>query len=414
MKINKMRFALGAMLTALLCACGADQPSTHQMPEALKNKLDDWDEIVAAARGQNIAFNAWGGSEVINAYIDWAGRELKTSYSITLEHIKVDDISLSISRILAEHTAGKREQGGSVDLMWINGENFRSMKENNLLFGPFVHALPNTRLVDLDKPSIAFDFGTPTQGYESPWGSAQMVLVYDSAHISTPPTSFAELVAHAEANPGRVTYPKPPNYLGTTFLKQALYAVTDNHKLLTSEVTDTAFNSLAPKLWSLIDRLHKVAWNGGASFPANGENLFRLLNDREVDFALSFSPGEASANIKEGKLPNSARTFVFDQGTIGNTHFLAIPANSSNKEAAMVAANFLLSVEAQLRKQHPDYWGDFTVLDIQKLDTQSATEFASLPLGVATLAPAELEPTLPEPHASWVHKLENAWRERYL
>lgn len=394
------------VLTLLLACGGAKQPATID--------LQNWDVVLDTARGQTISFNAWGGSEIINNYIAWAGEELHERYGITLEHIKVDDIALTVGRILAEHTAGKRDYGGSADLLWINGENFRSMKENNLLYGPFAADLPNARFVDANKPSIRLDFGTPTMGYEMPWGAAQLVLVYDSSRIATPPASFAALIDFAETNRGRVTYPKPPNYIGTTFLKQALYAVANDPQLLTRPVTDQAYDQLAPAMWNLIDRLHQSAWNGGTSFPANGEDLFRLLADREVDFALSFSPGEASANIREGKLPATARTFIFSQGTIGNTHFLGIPANSSNKAAALVTANFLLSPEAQLRKQHPDHWGDFTVLDMQLVDAATREAFAAMPLGIATLSPAELQPTLAEPHASWVQKIEKAWQERYL
>ena len=51
-------------------------------------------------------------------------------------------------------------------------------------------------------------------------------------------------------------------------------------------------------------------------------------------------------------------------GTIGNTHFVAIPYNSSAKEGAQVVANFLLSPEAQARKLDPTVWGDPTVLGL--------------------------------------------------
>ena len=414
MKYTSYLLLLPILALALLLGCGNDEHTSPKNSTAQTLNLDNWDAITEAARGQQVVFNAWGGSEAINDYIAWVAQELLDTYGITLIHTKVDDIAVAVNRILGEHTAGKRDNDGSIDLVWINGENFRSMKEYNLLYGPFAEQLPSASFIDFTKPSIAFDFGTPTEGYEAPWGSAQMVFVYDSDRISTPPSSFADLIAYAEAHPGRVTYPKPPNYLGTTFLKQALYAVADDPSQLTQPVTDAAFTSLEGRLWQLIDRLHQVAWNSGTSFPSNGQDLFRLLNDREVDFALSFSPGEASANIKQGLLPPSARTFIFTQGTIGNTHFLAIPANAPNKEAALVTINFLLSPAAQLRKQHPDFWGDFTVIDTMALNEEWQSRFNQLPLGEATLRPSQLEPTLLEPHASWVEKIEIAWQERYL
>src|SRR3546814_9701148 len=65
---------------------------------------------------------------------------------------------LAVSRVLAERAAGK-QAGGSIDLIWLNGENFAAMKAQQLLYGPFTKLLPNFRLVDFDdKPSTLVDF----------------------------------------------------------------------------------------------------------------------------------------------------------------------------------------------------------------------------------------------------------------
>ena len=54
----------------------------------------------------------------------------------------------------------------------------------------------------------------------------------------------------------------------------------------------------------------------------------------EVDIAFAFNPAAASNAIAAGELPDTVRSFVFDGGTIGNTHFVAIPFNSGAPEAA--------------------------------------------------------------------------------
>ncbi len=104
---------------------------------------------------------------------------------------------------------------------------------------------------------------------------------------------------------------------------------------------------------------------------------------------------------------------MFSGGTLGNTHFVTIPYNAAAKEGALVFANFLLSPEAQLRKQDPEIWGDPTVLAMNKLPTEYREKFDALDLGIATLKPAELGPTLSEPHASWMERLETEWIRRY-
>ncbi len=107
------------------------------------------------------------------------------------------------------------------------------------------------------------------------------------------------------------------------------------------------------------------------------------------------------------------RSFVFRDGTLGNTHFVAIPFNASASAGAMVLANFLMSPEAQARKQDPKVWGDPTVLDMAKVSPGDRAHFAALDLGAATLRPEELGPTLPEPHPSWVEMIEHEWARRY-
>jgi putative thiamine transport system substrate-binding protein len=79
----------------------------------------------------------------------------------------------------------------------------------------------------------------------------------------------------------------------------------------------------------------------------------------------------------------------------------------------MVLANFLMSPEAQARKQDPAIWGDPTVLAVGRLPPAGRERFSSLRLGVATLSPEALGPTLPEPHPSWVGRVEREWARRY-
>lgn len=374
----------------------------------------DWDDVLAEARGQTVFFNAWAGSEKINAYIAWAGERVLADYGVTLRHVKIDDTATVVSRVLAEKAAG-RATGGSVDLVWINGENFASMKENDLLAGPFAGDLPNFALVDVEnKPTVLTDFTVPVDGLEAPWGMAQIVFMYDTARVTDPPRSMHEMLRWARANPGRLTYPEPPNFTGTTFLKQALHELTPDRSVLQHPASDTVFDTATAPLWEWLDRLTPHLWRHGRAYPANREAQRQLLDDGEIDISLTFEPAGASSAIAQGLLPDTVRTYVLEGGTIGNTHFLAIPYNSDARAAAMVVINFLLSPEAQAQKQNPEVWGDFTVLAVDKLAPADRALFDGLPRGIATLPPEALAPTLGEPHPSWVSRLEDAWRRRMV
>jgi len=367
----------------------------------------DWSQIQNEAKGQTVYFNAWGGSEATNAYIAWAAKEAKTRYRIDVRHVKISETAEVVKRVQTEMAAG-RTSGGSVDLMWVNGENFRNLKNGGLLFGPWAQSLPNWSLVDLNKP-VRTDFSVPTESYESPWGTAQLTLIADSAKTPKPPRSAADMLAFAKASPGSVSYPKPPDFHGTSFVKQLLLELTPNKAVLQQPVTPAAFAAATLPLWAYLDQFHPSLWRNGKTFPASAAEMHRMLGDGELKISITFNPNEAANLIASKQLPASAYSFGFTGGTIGNVHFVAIPVNSRAKAGAQVFANFLLSAEAQTRKADITVWGDGTVLDISKLAPASQVLIRKKAPG----ALAEAVPTLPEPHASWVEALEAEWLKRY-
>ena len=368
-----------------------------------------WDEQLQRAKGQTVFFNAWGGGDRINQYIEWAAKRIQEDYGVTLEHVKVGDIAEVVGQIEAAKAVG-RDTDGNVDLMWVNGENFAAMKRNDLIWGAFANRLPNATLVQ-DSPSIKMDFSVPVEGLESPWGGAQLVFFHDSTLLSEPPKSAGALLAFVKDG-GRFAYPAPPAFHGTTMVKQFLYELTDQPDALAKPVNEADFEAVTAPLWTYLDELHPGLWGRGKSWPDSDEKTRQLLDDGELDIALSFNPNEASAAVKDGQLPDSVRTFAFENGTIGNTHFVTIPYNAKAKEGAMVVANFFLSAEAQARKADPEVWGDPSVLDVQKLDDADKLAFDSIDLGPWVL-PVDARKTLPEPHASWAGALEEAWLKRY-
>lgn len=373
-----------------------------------------WSEIVAASKGQTVYFNGWGGgSEAVNDYVLWASRQCQKRYGFEVKHVKVTDISEVVSRVLAEKTVG-RIDGGSVDLMWINGENFYAMKKNNLLMPSYAQVLPNSSLIDYEnKPSTLSDFTVPVDGLEVPWGMAQLVFIYDTEKVAVPPKNMNELLAFAQKNPGKFTYPAPPAFDGTTFLKQILLETTVDKEALQRPVEHASFDVMTTPLWAFLDALHPLMWRKGQVFVPSSHTLLNLLDNSEVYIAFNFNPNEPSRAVENGELPESVRSYIHDSGTLANSHFIALPFNANAPEAALVFANFLISPEAQARKNDPQYWGDPTVLAMDKLSAKERNYFDELEIGPASLTAKDLGVSLPEPHASWVRFLEEAWRTRY-
>ena len=388
----------------------------------------DWPSTVAQARGQAVYWHAWGGDENVNRYIQWTASQVKQRFGIDLHHVKVADIGQTVTQLVAEKAAG-RTTGGRIDLMWLNGENFAALKERGLLYGPITSQLPHFALVDtLNKPTTVLDFTVPTDGFESPWGMAQVVFFADSARESHPPRTLADLAGWAKAHPGRFTYPAPPDFSGTTFLKQALLDLTEDRSAVYAPMREEDFARVTAPLWRFIDALHPSLWRKGTVFPANYPAMRQLMNDGELDVAFSLNPAEAAVAISKKLLPATVRSFVLDGGTIGNTHFVAVPASAAAKEGALVVADFLLSPEAQGRKANPELWGDPTVLDLDRLTPADRRHF-DIPRGGgprgggpqgggpqgggAMPSPADLRRVLAEPHPSWTARIEREWQKRY-
>ncbi|MBS4698867.1 ABC transporter substrate-binding protein [Aeromonas media] len=356
-----------------------------------------WQQTLADAKGQRVYFNAWGGSPEINAYLVWAGQELARDYQVTLVQVKVDDIAQSVSQLLANKQAGKTS-GGPIDLLWVNGENFKALKEQGLLGAPFTQELPNMALVDTKLP-VHEDFTLPVAGLEAPWGIGQLNLMVNGDEVGTPPSSAAELLAWAKAHPGRFTYPKPPQFHGSSFLKQILLELTDDPAPMYREANEADFARLTAPLWAWLDALHPSLWRKGKLFPTSAAETRQLLDDGELAMAISFNPGEAQSSVQNGTLPLAVRAVAMSKGALTNSHFLAIPFNASARAGAKVVANFLLSPTAQARKADPAFWGDPSVLRQDALpgNSQPALRFKAVA----------------EPHPSWQTRLEAAWAERY-
>ncbi|WP_179101333.1 ABC transporter substrate-binding protein [Aeromonas hydrophila] len=339
-----------------------------------------WQQTLEKAKGQTVYFNAWGGSPEINAYLVWAGQELAREYQVKLVQVKVDDIAQSVSQLLANKQAGKHS-GGPIDLLWVNGENFKALKEQGLLGAPFTRELPNMALVDGALP-VSEDFTVPVEGLEAPWGIGQLNLMVNGEEVKQLPTSAAALLAWTKAHPGRFTYPKPPQFHGSSFLKQILLELTPDPAPLYREATDAEFIRITAPLWAWLDELHPALWRKGKLFPTSAAET-------------------AQSAVQNGTLPPSVMAVAMAKGALTNSHFLAIPFNANARAGAKVVANFLLSPAAQARKAEPAFWGDPSVL---RADTLPASQQP---------VPALRFKAVAEPHPSWQLRLEAAWAERY-
>ena len=374
-----------------------------------------WEDVLVEARGTTVDWFMYGGAPAANSYVTgYLAQRLETEYDVTLRQVPINDIAEVVGKLLVEKQAGKKTDG-QADLMWINGENFRTAKKNGLLYGPYADLLPNIRYVDMGAPSVKNDFGEPVRGLESPWGSAQVVMIHDSTRVPEPPKSVDALIRWIKAHPGRFTYPAPPHFTGSVFVRHIFYHAAGGPEKFQGSWTDADFEKAAAKTMKILNEIKPYLWRQGSTYPESPTRLNQLLADGEVDFSISYHPSRASNLIEKGVFPKTVRTFVFDEGTIANTHFVAIPFNAKDKAAALVLANLLLSPAAQIAKADSRVWGDMPAIDPDRLEPGDRARLDSLPAGIATLPDSVLAShRLPEPPSEILVRLEKRWEKDVL
>ncbi|MEO8228104.1 MAG: ABC transporter substrate-binding protein [Gemmatimonadota bacterium] len=395
----------GAVIAAAAAiACGRPAPAAG----AAELARLPWDSVLARARGTTVTWRMWRGDPSVNRYIDqWVAPRLKRSYGIDLRAVEGQGPAM-VNALLVERSARAR---GSADLLWINGETFHQLRTAGLLAGPWAGVLPNDRYVDSASRIIMRDFEQPTDGLESPWGTVQFALIYDSLRTPSPPRTYAELAEWIRAHPGRFTYDQ--GFTGITFLKQLLYVEAGGAGRLAGGFDSVRYRVASAGVWAWLDSVRPALWRGGAAYPREVAELHRLFANQEVDFSMSFNQNDVLAKSARGLLPMTARALVLRDGTIANAHYVGIPVNAPNPAGAMVVADFLLSPEAQFEKQRPEVWADGTVLDPARLPPEWAERFRTAerdPRAVPrdTLARYARPEVAPEYH----EHLAADWRER--
>ncbi|WP_234978440.1 ABC transporter substrate-binding protein [Bacillus tuaregi] len=412
---KKQSVALLMVFFLILSGCSNNEESKKKDEKGNDNQavvsvLDkDWETIVEDAKGSTVHFYLWGGDEGVNRYIDeYIAPQLKEEYNITLKRQPMDAVEF-INKLVVEKQSGKED--GVMDVLWINGENFKTAKEKDLLLGPITAALPNyQQYVDKDSPDVQYDFGYPTEGYEAPWGKVQFVFTYDSSKVKNPPSSLAELEKWVKANPGKFTYPAPPDFTGSAFIRHILNETSEDYSAFLDVFDQDLIEQEAEEVWKALNRMKPYLWREGSSYPQSLAQLDQLYKNGEVWMTMGYDEAGTSNYMTSGEFPKSSKTFVLDKGTLTNTHFLAIPYNAPHQDAAMVVINHLLSPDAQLKKMELEYWGENTALAVNRLPEDMKQRLEEIDRGPATLPEQELsEHRLPEMSAQYVEWLERGW-----
>jgi putative spermidine/putrescine transport system substrate-binding protein len=405
-KLKKITVVLLSFVMIFISGCSVKN-TTSSEPKS-------FDEALTSAKGKTVTFYGWGGDPAVNKWIDGVlGKSLKEKYDITLKRVpmNVDEI---LNKLSNEKQADSKS--GDIDVVWINGENFLTAKNNQLLYGPITDKIENySKYINSEDFESNYDFGNKIDGFEVPYGKAQLVFIGDTAKVKTLPTSTEQLLALAKENKGKLTYPAPPDFVGSAFVRNIIYDIV-GYEAINNAKNDKEeiYNVIKPAL-DYLNELEKYLWQEGKTYPKDNAALDKMYTDGQALITMNYTPMYAAQKIASKEFPETSQTFVFDKGNVGNTHYVAVPFNAPNKDAALVLINHIISAEMQITKYDMKNWGDLPVFDVNKLSSEEKTNLSKIDNGKGILTPEELlSKRKPEIQAEKVSIIEKLWEEKVL
>ena len=292
-----------------------------------------WEEIQERARAEGeVNLYYWGGSDQINIWMDRYAVPGLAEQGVTLNPVRITGTKDAVDLVLAELGSGNGLGQGSIDAIWVNGENFATLKRQDALFGAFADKLPNSANIEWnpEDPRALLnlrDFGVETNKSEMPWSGQQYVCSVNTQRVAAEdvPGTFAQMATYLEANPGKFAYVKPPHYIGNTFVQAAIYAHNpDGNGAVPFQDSIDVIGAaelarlITPGLEYLksIDPMLLGAAGGNARYPEDPTALNGLFLNGEIDFACNFGLYGVAIGLRDGTFPEGAEQFIFPEGNM--------------------------------------------------------------------------------------------------
>ncbi|MEJ7634323.1 ABC transporter substrate-binding protein [Aeromicrobium sp.] len=397
-----------ATSTALvLSACGAsDDPGT-------KVDSQDWSGVLADAKGETVNWYMFGGDDALNTFVEDEVAPRLASRGVKLKQVRITDTAEAVNKVLGEVQAG-RTSGGSVDAIWINGENFATGVQADIWACGWADDLPNDSYVDHTDPAVANDFGVPVKGCESVWQKANSALVYDSAKLDPADVASGDsLLAWVKANPGRFAYPAPPDFTGSLAVRSLLYSRIDGPSSLSGAFDEQAYTKATSTFFDDLNALEPSLWRKGETYPSSQDDVERLFADGEISAYFTYGPGAVATKVDDGVFPTSTREAVLSSGNISNFSFISIPKNAAHRSAAFVLADTLQAPEVQLAMFKAT--GAYPGIGVSRTSKTAQKEFARVPRSASVLSIDELSARAqPELSSEYLTRIEKDWKSQVL
>ncbi len=379
--LTRREFLIGAASLGVIAAtggligCSSSDDSSSADTESLD--LNDWDAVLEAASGTTVTYIGYGQTAAYNDYFNNVfAPTLKEKYDLDFDYVQVDNTVDIITLWLDEKQAGLDEGEGTTDCGWLSGPYFSDAKDADLMWGDYLQYLPNMQYYNEDTVGIATVDGLEIEGTMSLFASAFETFIYDSSRIAEEdvPHNATELLAYAQANPGRVTYPALPDYHGS-YAARALVMDICGSDCFTSMPEDITADEMRERIadgLSYLRQLNKYLWNEGSTYPSSYSDWVTMFADGSTDFI--YGDAWVQSIIEAGSVPDTTKSIAWDN-TITTPHFLAIPWDCPNLAGALVMCNEFLDIEGMCERGSTGYP---PATECMNLDTLSDEQLAAI------------------------------------
>ena len=406
---RRLLVAVLALAALTVSACGSSTSGS----QAVTVDPADWDAVLAQAKGQTVNWYMYGGDTVLNTFVSGHVAERLRPLGVTVNQVKITDTADAINKVLGEKQAG-RATDGSVDAIWVNGENFATGVQAGLWYCGWDTKTPVSEIRRLHRPRRHQRLRRARRRLRGSLAASNSALVYDSAELQPADVaSVSSLFDWAKRNPGRFTYPAPPDFTGSMAVRTILYDTIGGPSALAGAFDDGKYQSVAQRLWPRLTQLEPSLWRGGTTYPQSQQAVEKLYSDGEISAFFTYGPGAVGAQVAKGLYPKTTRQAVPSAGNIANNSFIAIPDNAAHKAAALVLVNVLQEPETQLALYEAA--GVYPGIDLRKTSNEIQQRFAAVPVPASVLPLADLTANVqPELAAGYVNRLEKDWTATVL
>lgn len=349
--MRKLSF-VGLMAGLLVTACGAPGVGT---PTA------------GPTSGGSVTFMDTAGGANIQSFFGQILPDAEKELGIKVQYLPGSGPDLQ-TRLSAQ-----KDGQADVGLVLLKPDVLGNMVSGGITFASLTDqkaTIPNLGLIE--PKDLQEAFGVTTGGRATPFWRDQFGIIYDSAKISKPPTSWQDFISRKNEWKGHIGMIRPDagSGGGRLMMRDFLIGQGVDFSMPFAQLQTT-------QAWK--DGLAKFKDFTSAFYlplAADAPGLFNQFKQGDTwitEYAIDFTLWSAD----QGLLQNTVKATIFPSGLYGGASYLAVPANApaDKKAVAYRLVNWLISQKTQVRMQTQMY----EYMAINKFDAVPAKTWDKIP-----------------------------------